>query len=329
MNNHRFILQSYSGPASRYRCPACNKQREFTRYIDTETGELLPEYVGRCNRESNCGFHYTPKQYFDDNKEVLQQFQQPISKVRPVKQHRTIDYLPDMLLSQTLTAYDSNNFLLFLRSLFCNELSNKLVALYKVGTSRHWPGANVFWQIDIVGKLRQAKVMCYDAGTGRRNKEKGAFFAGKKLLSNYDANLQQCFFGEHLLPGNDYPVAIVESEKTAIIAKAYFSGVTWLATGGINGCKWTDPNVYKVLKGRTVILFPDLGCFDKWQFKAREVAKSTGCKVVVSDLLEKNATDAQHTNGWDLADYLLLNRDSTGVALTVEGYPTFWDNPLK
>jgi hypothetical protein len=328
MSNHRFILQPYSGPASRYRCPACNKQREFTRYVDTETGELLPEYVGRCDREVNCGYHYTPKQYFTDNKDGLQQYRSSAPIIQPVKS-RVIDYLPDELLSQTLTAYECNNLVMFLRSLFCDELSNKLVALYKIGTSRHWPGANVFWQIDITGKLRQAKVMCYDPVTGRRNKEMGAFFAGKKLLSNYDANLVQCFFGEHILPSNDYPVAIVESEKTALIAKAYFPGVTWLATGGVNGCKWTDAHICKVLLGRNVILFPDLGCYDKWQRKAGEVAKGTGCKVIVSDLLEKNATEEQRINGWDLADYLLLNRDSTGLALTAEGYPTFWDNPLK
>jgi hypothetical protein len=30
-------------------------------------GEHIHPSVGRCNRESNCGYHYTPKQYFQVN----------------------------------------------------------------------------------------------------------------------------------------------------------------------------------------------------------------------------------------------------------------------
>jgi len=65
---YRFTLQKYSGPSSKYRCPSCNQQRRFTRYIDTETGEQLPDHVGRCDREDKCGYHYTPKQYFKETK---------------------------------------------------------------------------------------------------------------------------------------------------------------------------------------------------------------------------------------------------------------------
>lgn len=45
--------------------------------------------------------------------------------------------------------------------------------------------------------------------------------------------LPQCLFGEHLL--KKYPnktVALVESEKTAIICSALMPDYIWLATGG-------------------------------------------------------------------------------------------------
>jgi hypothetical protein len=69
MSEHRYILEPYKGMNTRYRCPSCQqKDKTFTLYIDTETGEHIHPTVGRCNRESNCGYHLTPKQYFETNK---------------------------------------------------------------------------------------------------------------------------------------------------------------------------------------------------------------------------------------------------------------------
>ena len=43
-------------------CPSCGPQHRKTlsRYIDTKTNELLPDIYGRCDRESNCGYHLNP-----------------------------------------------------------------------------------------------------------------------------------------------------------------------------------------------------------------------------------------------------------------------------
>ncbi|MFI8380603.1 PG0870-related protein [Leeuwenhoekiella sp. NPDC079379] len=46
-------------------CPGCNKKR-FVRYVDSETNEYLSHIVGRCDREVNCAYHYSPKSYFED-----------------------------------------------------------------------------------------------------------------------------------------------------------------------------------------------------------------------------------------------------------------------
>ncbi len=63
---HRFTLEKYRTSASRHTCPECGKRREFTRYVDTSGEVEFPAYVGKCNREMNCGYHYTPRQYFKD-----------------------------------------------------------------------------------------------------------------------------------------------------------------------------------------------------------------------------------------------------------------------
>jgi hypothetical protein len=64
----KFILQPYTGQNSRTTCPACQKKNQLARYIDIEAKAPLADHVGRCNREVNCGYHYTPKQYFEEQK---------------------------------------------------------------------------------------------------------------------------------------------------------------------------------------------------------------------------------------------------------------------
>ena len=65
--SHRFILEPYKGVASRHTCPECNHNRCFSRYIDTENVITFPEYVGRCDHEQKCGYHFTPKEYFEQH----------------------------------------------------------------------------------------------------------------------------------------------------------------------------------------------------------------------------------------------------------------------
>ena len=124
-------------------------------------------------------------------------------------------------VSQTLHSYHLNNLYLFLRSKFGAEEAERLIGAYRVGTSKHWPGSCVFWQTDINGSVRTGKVMLYDAETGKRIKQPFNHVTWvHSLLKLPDYNLRQCFFGEHLLPMNrDKPVAIVESEITAIVAQ--------------------------------------------------------------------------------------------------------------
>jgi hypothetical protein len=329
MSNLRYILQPYGGPATRVKCPACGKQRKFSRYLDTQTGDLLPDQVGRCDREDNCGYHYTPKQLFEDTRPIggvaITHHAAKASAAVRISS-KAVQYLPLELLSQTMTGYERNNFTIFLESIFGKSLTRDLVARYFIGTSKHWAGSCIFWQIDAQGHVRQAKVMLYNPETGRRNKETGAFFAGKKILSDSDANLQQCFFGEHLIAENpEAKIGLAESEKTAIVASVYFPKLIWLATGGKNGCRWTDPGTCRVFRGREVVLFPDLGAYQDWAVKADQVKKAVNCKIMVSDLLEMIATEEQRIAGLDLADYLVVKDEKQGWALSEHGYPVMWD----
>ena len=112
--------------------------------------------------------------------------------------------------------------------------------------------------------------------------------------------MKQCLFGEHLLKDKTKSIAIVESEKTAVIASVYLPQFIWLAVGSLTNL--TNEKC-RVLAGRTVILFPDLNGFEKWSNKAKELSHIT--IFTVSDLLERKATDAERKQGLDLADYLI------------------------
>ena len=331
-STHRYILEPYRGPKSRYLCPNCRRRNEFTRYLDTETNQYLGEQVGKCNRENKCGYHLTPKTYFQLHPQVgkLDRWRQSNLWQTTYQQAKPqpIDFLPRNLLKKTYRGYENNNFVRYLTQLFGAEKALQLARQFHLGTSKHWRNdeglAVVFWQVDQQQRVRQAKVMAYHPETGRRLKAEdpadkfhrkhkcyypdtrgGAkiFFAGKSLIGR-SANLQQCIFGEHQLPDRpEATVAIVESEKTAVIMSGVFPDAVWLATGGTNGARWTDSTVYSALKGRQVIFYPDLGAFRQWADKAKVLA--TVCDVFVSDLLEEKAAPPDREAGFDLADFFV------------------------
>jgi hypothetical protein len=303
MSEHKYILEPYKGMNTRYDCPSCGKRKTFSRYLDTETGEHLHPSVGRCNREINCGYHYTPKQYFQDNKPL---FDTKEPKQYKPKQARTpqpkppVSFIPFEVFEKSLQQHTENNFVKFLYGLFGAVITNRLIEKYFIGTSKHWNGANVFWQIAEDG-IRTGKIMLYNPDTGKRVKDKINWVHSVLKIEGF--NLKQCFFGQHLLKGNTKPVAIVESEKTAVIASVYLPQFIWVAVGSL-----TNLNAEKcsILKGRSVTLFPDLNGFEKWRTKAKEISRVfPSIRFTVSDLLERKASETERQQGLDLADYLI------------------------
>ncbi|HEX7413064.1 MAG TPA: DUF6371 domain-containing protein [Bacteroidia bacterium] len=307
MSEHRYILEPYKGMSTRYQCPACkHTTKTFTHYIDTQTSEHINTNVGRCSRESNCGYHYTPKQYFEDNKHLNTQhtFSKPYTVI-PQKtlapELKQTSFIPVDVFKDSLKNLENNCFANYLVSLFGDGVASQLIGQYFIGTSNYWDGATIFWQIDGLGKIRTGKIMLYDANTGKRVKNTGLPVCWvHKTIKQPDFELKQCLFGEHLLKDKTKPIAIVESEKTAIIASVYLPEFIWLAAGNLNGL---NAEKCRVLKGRSVVLFPDLKCIDKWSDKAKELSHIT--TFTVSDLLERKATESERAQGLDLADYLI------------------------
>lgn len=304
-------LEKYRGRSSRHKCPACGDPSSFAYYLDGDTGEVIDKSVGRCNHESGCGYHYTPKQYFEDNPQLKDRkaASTPVVTVarRIDEAADRIDYIPFKYVSMS-ASYD-NCLIEFLCGLLdigssqCPAIE-KIMQDYAIGSSRN--RGTVFWQIDIKGKVRAGKIILYDRYTGHRSHELGGVnwvhaILKKKGVLKSDFSLKQCLFGEHLLKMYpDKPVAVVESEKSAIIASAVFDSHIWLATGG----KSQFSDKMDVLKGRDITLFPDVDGFHEWQKRA-DLLREKGFTVKVSDVLEKNATDEERKAKIDIADWII------------------------
>lgn len=309
----KFELEKYHGLKSRFTCPACRTRNCFARYKD-ENGEYLSEAVGRCNRESKCGYHKTPKDYFLDNPDLKSESRKKSKKTKKnadvLIKALTVFKLPDTIapdiLLRTLANYEQNSFLNFLLQLFPEDSDAVWQAVkdYLIGTTKS--GKTIFWQVDQHRRIRTGKIIAYDAGTGKRLKSVQPNWIHAELKKSGrlkdDFNLRQCFFGEHLLTGEKgKTAAIVEAEKTAVIASVCFSEYVWLAAGAKQNL-----NAEKLSRLQTekIILYPDADGYEKWREMARN-ARLLGCAVEVSNLLENHATNEQKAEGYDLADYLI------------------------
>ena len=200
--------------------------------------------------------------------------------------------------------------------------------VYRLGTANDpdhgTDDAVVFWQIDSQGNIREGKIMHYQANGHRSQTRKpvGMSWLLKKLEKvPQDWQAGRCLFGQHLLPSRpDDTVAIVESEKTAVIMSELCpsitmpstsapTAVTWLATGGKSGLSVT---LLRPLQGRRIILFPDTDSkgttFADWLAIAKEATKTLGHPVTVSSLLEHHASPSQKERKIDIADYLIEAR---------------------
>lgn len=366
-NQHRYILAK--GPKKFTTCPQCHK-REFVRYIDTENNnEPLADHVGRCNRESKCVYHYTPKEHFATTGTGPKQQESDTPTIRrtpqpaPVKTH-----IPADIVVASMANHNNNSFIKYLLTLFDPVIVQQLIKTYSIGSSnggKWWkdkenvPSGSkgesaVFWFINKAQHVRYGQVKLFDA-TGHTTKywdprkdgtsscTTGVYFLIKDTHKKIGRQLPQwltdyitygeyekqidCFFGEHLLNLPEYagrPVAVVESPKTCIVASVFFPQYTWLAAGALS---YLTPDRCRVLAGKNVVLFPDLGAYDKWSSKAIELKHIAN--FTTSDILEQIATPEQRAKSWDLCDYIetpqvrreLMEQYKADIVATMEYKP--------
>ena len=354
MNQFRYILEKGS---KKHHCPACGNRR-FVRYIDTESGDYLPNEYGRCDRECNCPYHCNP--YTDGYaKMILNQqrainssdtyLQRPLNSLKPVSRPKTT-FIPNHILEQILHGYGQN---VFIQNLLYNvpfpfeaKDIEQVISQYNLGTATegYRAGAITFPFIDKNGNVRAIQVKQFD----ETNHTTGTDFLHSIMVKHYTRNNKplpewlkaynkneikvSCLFGEHLLNKYPYnPIALVEAPKTAIYGALYFGfsdnaeNLLWLAVYNLSSLTLEK---CRALMGRDVYLFPDLSAdgsaYKLWSLKAKELeAQMPGTRFIVSDLLEKHAEDKERANGYDIGDYLIKQdwRDYRPVEQETESKP--------
>lgn len=301
--DYRYQLDE-SRPRIKLTCPQCGRAKKLVRYIDTWKQITFPSYVGRCDRQFKCGYHYTPRDYFQDNPWLRDADYQVRLFVKPTPIIRQPSFINSTLMEESMKGIEETPLFSFLSKRFGEAETIRLFRLYNVGASKLLSESIVFWQVDINGRVRTGKIMLYGSD-GHRVKKDGiaSFHWMHRLIAQSDFNLVQCFFGEHLLKVMpDAKVMIVESEKSAIIASHFYPQYVWLASGGSSGC--LNPIASKVLKEREVWLIPDLDAEEYWRAKL-QMLRSITPTVGLSNCISRLATAEQRAAKLDIADFLM------------------------
>lgn len=199
---------------------------------------------------------------------------------------------------------------------------------YRLGCTRL--GGVIFWQIAADGDIYDGKVMYYQEDCHRDKLRHPTWVSTLLAHRNRWADAERmttrhCFFGTHLLRDscNSFNsllkknIAVVESEKSAVILSEHFPQHVWLATGGQGNVQTYK---FRPLRGHRVILFPDTDpdgkTFKAWYEAALLVMQQPFWEdsppISVSPLLEQHATTEQKRRKIDLVDFLFEGHtDST------------------
>lgn len=293
-DKNKYEINIPYGSGEYYRqCPACSHLRKPQNQKKKCFGWSRDKNVGHC---LNCGSSFVEYHVFDKNEKLKINSE----KFQITKQIKTIEqkYL-------NLSLGLDSNFGYYLKTNFSDEEIEQLMEEYQLGMTKD--KSVIYWYIDKENRVRSGKIMQYDAQTGKRVKESSILWVHTELKKQnqlpLDWTFTRCLFGEHLLA--KYPnanVCLVESEKTAVLCSVYMQNEIWLATGG---SEMLNERVCETLRDRKVLVIPDLDKTPEWREKIKEINNKIGSRMIISEILEENATPEQREQGLDIADFLL------------------------
>ena len=221
--------------------------------------------------------------------------------VKPIKQEMMDATLPagrDILGRCPLTD--------LLLNLYPRDLVLKAIDEYHVGFESFDTGrldrSVLFWQVNEDGDILNAKRIYYKAG-GHRDKK-----VPPMLIWSHRP---QCLYGLHRYSEHNrhMPVAIVESEKSAIIMSIVQPGYLWMATGSLNNF---NERFLEPVKQAHIIAYPDVdyqrdkrtgksASFELWNRTAIQLNRK-GWNIRLSNVLEDMATTPQRMDKIDVTD---------------------------
>lgn len=292
------------------RCPQCG-YFSYKVYVDG-AGRMVDEMCGKCDRENSCDYHLPPREYYKQHPDAKRDLTN-LPKPEPREAYR----LPRQEVATALRRPDSV-LVKWMKSLPWNIKQRNALDIvlfnYCVGTWEN--GFTTWWQVDEEGQIHSGKIMAY-APDGHRIKAKKegeklytmdwihSIYERRGLLDPKKGELVQCLFGQHLLKRyNVKKVHIVESEKSAVIAAAYYCHLgpeVWMACGGLQNF-----NRLRLLPLITrdlyIDVWPDIDGYDLWVEKAKEINYP---KLQVRERIKREYNPQLDPDNADIADIIL------------------------
>ena len=144
------------------RCP-CGKENKDGKFVPF----VGYEKKGYCH---SCGVTFLPELHKSEQRRAHVNHSELYSKTKfeVSPKQSPISYISVEVFNKSLNCPQENNFVSFLFQKFGAAITKQLMETYFIDSSKHWPGATLFWQIDIKGKIRTGKIMLYDPTTVKR-----------------------------------------------------------------------------------------------------------------------------------------------------------------
>ena len=323
-------LEKYSS-TNRINCPKCDGKKTFTRFVTKDTnGSTNPRRfgddvlendlnVGACGRKDKCGHYKHPfafyKEFFPekitkkDNSQDQKETQE--RKILP-KQEEKINYIQPKIINHFKKDIEQTALWHYLveSKKMDQDIVRNTFEDYNIGHLPRHENSTLLPIQDAQGNFRTGKIYQFD-------KEKGSVLKtikedGQKLRQIFwlpktlkiKGNFQTCYFGQHLLTKYPKkPVALVESERTAIYMSCLYPQYNWLATMAMDSLN--NPRIKSdlepfLMENHKVFLFSDKGQEQKWVNKI----KDSNLDFFIFDGFK----DTNLKKGADIED--LLNSDS-------------------
>lgn len=183
---------------------------------------------------------------------------------------------------------------------FDQDRLEALMKRYPIGATQQ--GEPIFWHINSENKITNGQILTLNSETGTVYDESWYYQDGRPT----------CLFGEHLL--DTFPsqtVALVKDEMTAAIMSTFSTPYLWLAIGK----KQATPTDLLPLEGKSVVVFPDRGEYNKWQETLQAVPN---LHYHISDVMEKTQGECHTIAQMVLCQQVLRPTEAEAALMRME-----------
>lgn len=311
-----FTPPSDQHPHGRYKCYGCGKYGSSAiDWLMERDGLTFRDAVRTLAKDAGINFPYDAPDFKPEEHESRKE-RKPIPEP-------TSEYLPMKRVEASARIAEQSNLFKYLVGRYPSRREDIIRVFweYRVGCSKGkvlngCDACSTFPLLDIDGNCRRIKVIPYPIDSHHRIKSESRKGDVWQLSGK---NVKHTFFGSHLLRQYpDKPLAIVESEKTAIVGQIFFPQFLWLATGGKSNLM---VQYARHIKGRVLNLFPDVdGLVDdekgeSW-IKRFEQLKAAGHNVLMADTLMRQCNENSREDVCDIILRIFTDEDTPPRPLT-------------